>query len=62
MPLMVGHVDAEGVPVLLLPVAGHDWKTVIDTGFNGDLELPEGLRTSVNARLLGHSLSQLASG
>jgi predicted aspartyl protease len=59
---MVGQVDADGVPTLVLPVAGQDWKAIIDTGFNGDLELPDRLRGSVNPRLTGLSLSQLASG
>src|SRR5690349_20767061 len=59
---MVGHVDADGVPGLLLTIAGRDWKSVVDTGFNGDLELPDGLRPDVNARLVGQSLSQLAGG
>jgi predicted aspartyl protease len=59
---MTGLVDAELVPVLLLPVAGQEWRAVIDTGFNGDLDLPESLRPSVNPRPIGQSVSELASG
>jgi predicted aspartyl protease len=59
---MFGTVDPDGVPVLLLPVAGQTWPAVVDTGFNGDLELPEGLRSAVNPRLRGRVESALASG
>jgi predicted aspartyl protease len=59
---MVGTVDADGTPFLLLTVAGRIWTAVIDTGFNGDLELPEDLRSSVNPRDNGYSHSLLAGG
>jgi predicted aspartyl protease len=35
---------------------------VIDTGFNGDLELPLALRETLNARSRGETLSELAGG
>ena len=60
--MIQGQVDAEGLPALLLPVAGQDWKAIVDTGFNGDLELPESLRTSVNPSLIGQASSELAGG
>ena len=59
---MTGFVDAGGTPVVVLPVAGQDWRGVIDTGFNADLELPDALRPHVNARFKGHLFSQLAAG
>ena len=60
--MMQGQVDSDGLPSLLLPVAGQDWKAIVDTGFNGDLELPEPLRASVNPVLIGQSVSELAGG
>jgi predicted aspartyl protease len=45
-----GTVTDDGSPTILLSVAGRDWTAVIDTGFNGGLELPEALRPHVNAR------------
>ena len=38
---MVGTVSADGVLTITLLIAGREWPAVIDTGFNGDLELPE---------------------
>ena len=38
--MIEGIVDDKGLPVIDLPVDGMDWKATIDTGFNGDLELP----------------------
>ena len=55
-------MTAEGVPVITLIVAGQAWPATIDTGFNGDLELPETLRSFVNARLVGQVHSLLAGG
>ena len=37
-------------------------KATIDTGFNGDLELPESLRKSLNAHYVGQATSALAGG
>ena len=46
----------EGVPLVYLPVHGQTWLAIIDTGFNGALELPERLRP-----LLPHSYAGLVS-
>ena len=46
-----GTVTAAGVPTIVLTIAGRDWPATIDTGFNGDLELPLG--NFLNARYLG---------
>lgn len=46
--MIQGVVSPKGVPTILLPIAGQEWEATIDTGFNGDLELPEVLRASVN--------------
>lgn len=59
---MNGTVTEFGEPCVLLDVAGHTWSAVVDTGFNGDVELPESLRPHVNAKLKGKVLSILAGG
>ena len=38
------------------------WPSIIDTGFNGDLELRESLRQSLNARFIGRTSSLLGGG
>lgn len=60
--MIPGTVDDNDVPKVLLPVAGQDWPAIVDTGFNGDLELPESLRPRVNPRYLCRSYSLLAGG
>ena len=57
-----GTVTAAGVPTIVLTIAGRDWPATIDTGFNGDLELPESLRNFLNARYLGRVTATLAGG
>jgi predicted aspartyl protease len=58
----MGSVDDAGLPIIMLAVAGRTWPALIDTGFNGDLELPEGLRPLVGARPLNRIRSLLAGG
>ena len=60
--MIAGSVSDEGVPVIALEVAGQDWSAIIDTGFNGDLELPEGLRGKLNDQPAGRLRSALAGG
>jgi predicted aspartyl protease len=60
--VIVGTVNDAGIPTIALTVAGLTWSATIDTGFNGDLELPTLLRPFVNARFIGHVLSLLAGG
>jgi len=59
---MMVTVTDDGIPIILLPIAGEVWQGIVDTGFNGELELPERLRVVVNARWIGHITSLLASG
>lgn len=59
---MRGTVTEERVPVVELIVDGREWRAVIDTGFNGYLELPESLRAVVKAKFIGHPESALAAG
>ena len=48
------------MPFILLPIAGREWKAIIDTGFNGDLELPEALASLIKLRYIGRGTSLLA--
>ena len=57
-----GSVSPEGIPTIALSVAGGDWAAVVDTGFNGDLELPDVLWESLNPRYVGQAVSSLAGG
>jgi predicted aspartyl protease len=53
-----GQVDREGVPVITIEIGGTLQRAVIDTGFNGNLELPVKLKPAVNARFIrSHSLA-----
>ena len=60
--MITGHVSDQGLPVIALEVAGQTWSAIIDTGFNGDLELPDALRGRVNDRPVGRLRSALAGG
>ena len=60
--MIQGSVTADGVPTVVLSVGGSDWTGIIDTGFNGDLELPLSLKDRVNARFLCRIHSLLAAG
>jgi predicted aspartyl protease len=55
-------VTDDGVPQLLLTVAGQQWPAIIDTGFNGELELPDHLRSAVNAQFIGRIHVALGGG
>lgn len=57
-----GTVTADGVPTVALSVAGKAWTAIVDTGFNGDLELPEALRPFVNPRFVTTTEWLLAGG
>lgn len=59
---MRGTVSPDGTPMITLTMAGQDWPAIIDTGFNGDLELPERLRKMLPARYAGRVTSTLAGG
>jgi len=57
-----GIVTDRRVPVISISVAGIEFRAVIDTGFNGDLELPNSLRDKLNSRWAAQSLVELAGG
>ena len=60
--MIVGTVDADGIPVLTLEVVGQSWRAILDTGFNADLEMPDALRAFVNPQFSGQTESILAGG
>jgi predicted aspartyl protease len=37
----VGHVAADGRPLISIDVAGHAFEAVVDTGYEGGLQLPD---------------------
>jgi len=59
---VTGEVDVEGRPILVLSVASQDWIAMIDTGFNGDLELPDSLATFFAGTFFGRVRTALAGG
>jgi predicted aspartyl protease len=60
--VIAGTVTDDGVPVIVLRVADQVWSGIIDTGFNGDLELPDPLRSALHPRFIGRISSVLAAG
>lgn len=60
--MIEGSVSLDGVPSVELDVAGKTWTAIVDTGFNGDLELPLALGDHVIVRRIGTVQSNLAGG
>ena len=60
--MIQGTVSTDRVPTITRSITGQEWSAIIDTGFNGDLELPEGLRKPLHAREVGRVTSALAGG
>jgi hypothetical protein len=60
--MIQGTVTDIGVPIITIPIAGKEWPATIDTGFNGDLELPEALRNVLKPQYVGRVTSGLAGG
>ena len=60
--MIFGAVSVQGLPTIILAIAGQDWPATIDTGFNGDLELPDVLREPLHARFVGRTTVALAGG
>ena len=60
--MILGVVSLQGLPTIILPIAGKDWHATIDTGFNGDLELPDVLREALNSQFVGRAKAALAGG
>ena len=60
--MLHGEVTDADVPLLHLEIAGRTWPAMVDTGFNGGLELPEELFGKLPSRYLERIRSLLASG
>jgi predicted aspartyl protease len=60
--MIEGEVTSDGVPQIVLHVAGRDWAAIVDTGFNGDLQLPDDVRDELDLVWVGPITSELASG
>ena len=58
--MIYGTVFNVGVPTIILPIAWQEWSATIDTGFNGDLELPEVLNNVLDPQYVGRVTSALA--
>lgn len=59
--MIEGIVTDDGVPAIETEVGGERCQAIIDTGFNGELELPERLRSFVNPQFVGRATSLLAA-
>jgi hypothetical protein len=59
--LIEGIITEDGVPAIAVEFGSQRWQAIIDTGFNGELELPERLGSHVNARFVGRATSLLAA-
>lgn len=60
--MIEGYVTEDGEPVITVTIAGREWIAIIDSGFNGDLELPAELQTEMNLTPFGPIESILAGG
>jgi len=59
--VIVGSVT-DGVPIIALPIGHEEFEAIVDTGFNGYLELPLSLFESLDAEFVGEVTAELASG
>lgn len=60
--MITGAVSPEGVPTIAIQIAQRFWRAIVDTGFNGDVELPESLKAEIDAIPIGIVQSCLAAG
>jgi hypothetical protein len=60
--MLTGTINADGSPAVELLIGGQFWSATIDTGFNGDLELPDALRLALNPVLTGQTTYLLGGG
>lgn len=60
--VITGTVSSDGVPLVFLEIEGRRWQAIVDTGFNGDLELPLELKSLLPCRYIGPVTSLLAGG
>ncbi|MGD9857219.1 MAG: hypothetical protein AB7U20_19920 [Planctomycetaceae bacterium] len=60
--MIEGWITGDDVPQIELPIAGASWMAVVDTGFNGYMELPQALLEQLDAEYQGEAFSLLAGG
>lgn len=60
--MVTGIVTDDGTPVIEFEILGRSWPAIVDTGFNGYLELPDVLRSSLRAKFLFETQFVLAAG
>ena len=60
--MISGSVSREGVPIITVQIAQQIVQAIVDTGFNGDVELPESLMGDIDALPIGVVHSYLAGG
>ena len=51
--MISGIVTDDGVPIIEVEAGGERWQAIIDTGFNGELELLDRLQSQANAKFVG---------
>ena len=59
--MITGVITDEDVPFVYFELGSRSWPAIVDTGFNGELELPNSLRPLVNAEYVGRVTSLLAA-
>ena len=60
--MIEGEVDARGIPIIQLKIGKRTWTAIVDTGFSGDLELPDDLKSEVDPQFIGEVRSFLGGG
>ncbi len=60
--MIEGQINEHGTPLIPLRLADRDWMAIVDTGFNGGLELPETLADVRDAESFGTVRAPLAAG
>lgn len=60
--MIAGEVNSDGVPIVHLKIDDGQWPAIVDSGFNGDLELPRELQALFEGVFVGRVRSVLAGG
>ena len=59
---MIEGTVEDGIPLIALKLGGRFLSMIVDSGFNGDLELPEHVRDVADPQFLTRTRSLLAGG